>query len=163
VVLLYARFARDVPTELEMKLQVYAFPPRSDILVDWLLREGRKSGFITQPTGERVQRSAFQVWDELRKGYGLSASAAILAIKQALLILDRAGLTSDFPYPVQELSDLSQSTEEERQAFYSYHAVQSALAAASALLTTDPGEPLQDLLLMDVMLEQQINRKRESQ
>ncbi|MET3288744.1 UNVERIFIED_CONTAM: hypothetical protein ABID98_001314 [Brevibacillus sp. OAP136] len=162
VILPYARFARDTPTELEMKLQVYAFPPRTDILVDWLLREGRKSGFVTQPTGERVQRSAFQVWDELRKGYSLSASAAILAIKQALLILDRAGVTSDFPYPVHELSDLSQATDEERDAFYSYHAVKSALAAVSALLTTDPSEPLQDLLLMDVMLEQQIKRKRES-
>lgn len=161
VILPYARFARDTPTELEMKLQVYAFPPRTDVLVDWLLREGRKSGFITQPTGERVQRSAFQVWDELRKGYELSASAAILAIKQALLILDRAGVVSDFPYPIQELSDLSQSTDEEQKAYYSYHAVQSALAAVSALLTTDPHEPLQDLLLMDVMLEQQIKRKRE--
>lgn len=157
----YARFARDVPTELELKLQVYDFPPRTDIFVNWLLQEGRKSGFITQPTGERVQRSAFQVWDELRKQYSLSVSAAILAIKQALLILDRAGVTSeDIPYPLQDLSDLSQATEEERKAFYSYHAVQSALAAVSALLTTNPTEPLQDLLLMDVMLEQQIKRKR---
>lgn len=156
----HARFAKDFPTELELRLQVYAFPPRDDILVDWLLAEGRKKGFITNANGERVERSAFQVWDELRLEYGLSASAALLAIKQALLVLDRAGLESDFPYPLQDLSDLSSSTPQERDAFYSYHTVRAALAAVSALLTDNPPEKLQDLLLLDVMLEQQQKRRR---
>nr|WP_206529694.1 hypothetical protein [Brevibacillus sp. SYP-B805] len=157
----HARFAKDFPTELELKLQVFAFPPRHDILVDWLLKEGRKSGIITRPNGERVERSAFQVWDELRREYDISVSAALLAIKQALIVLDRAGVESDFPYPLQDLSDLSSANEEEREAFYSYHTVRSAIAAVAALLTTDPRDPLQDLLLMDIMLEQQLRRRRE--
>jgi hypothetical protein len=159
--LAHARFAKDFPTELELKLQVYAFPPRHDIFVDWLLKEGRKTGIIIRPNQERVERSAFQVWDELRQEYGISVSAALIAIKQALIVLDRAGLESDFPYPVQDLSDLSLSNDAERDAFYSYHAVRCAMAAVSALLTTDPKDPLQDLLLMDIMLEQQINRRRD--
>ncbi|UFJ42324.1 hypothetical protein LOK74_07490 [Brevibacillus humidisoli] len=159
--LAHARFAKDFPTDLELRLQVYAFPPRSDILVDWLLHEGRKKGFITKPNGERVERSAFQVWDELRQEFDISVSAALLAIKQALIVLDRAGLESDFPYPVQEVSDLSSSTAEERDAFYSYHTVRAAIAAVSALLTTDPREKLQDLLLLDITLEQQQKRRRE--
>ncbi|MFY0544245.1 hypothetical protein [Brevibacillus sp. H7] len=158
--LAYARFAKDFPTELELKLQVYAFPPRQDVLVDWLLKEGRKSGIITRPNQERVERSAFQVWDELRLEYGISVSAALLAIKQALIILDRAGVETDFPYPIQERSDLSLSNEAEREAFYSYHAVRCAIAAVASLLTTDPKDPLQDLLLLDVMLEQQVKRRR---
>ncbi|MBO8162662.1 MAG: hypothetical protein H0Z34_02955 [Brevibacillus sp.] len=161
--LAHARFARDFPTELELRLQVYAFPPRSDVLVDWLLEEGRKKGFITTANGDRVERSAFQVWDELRQEYDLSVSAALLAIKQALIVLDRAGLESDFPYPIQEVSDLSSSTAEERDAFYSYHTVRAALAAVAALLTHDPRDPLQDLLLVDVMLEQQVKRRRQGE
>ncbi|GED31930.1 hypothetical protein [Brevibacillus centrosporus] len=157
----HARFAKDFPTELEMKLQVYAFPPRPDIFVDWLLKEGRKSGIITRPNQERVEKSAFQVWDDLRKEYGISVSAALLAIKQALIVLDRAGVETDFPYPVQERSDLSLFSESERDAFYSYQSVRCAMAAVAALLTTDPKEPLQDTLLMDIMLEQQMNRRRE--
>lgn len=156
----YARFAKDHPTELEMKLQIYAFPPRPDIFVDWLLKEGRKSGIITRPNQERVEKSAFQVWDDLRKEYGISVSAALLAIKQALIVLDRAGVETDFPYPVQDRSDLSLFSEAERDAFYSYQSVRSAMAAVAALLTTDPKDPLQDTLLMDIMLEQQINRRR---
>jgi hypothetical protein len=156
----HARFAKDHPTELEMKLQVYAYPPRHDIYVDWLLKEGRKSGIITRSNQERVERSAFQVWDELRIEYGISVSAALVAIKQALIVLDRAGVETDFPYPVQERSDLSLFSEAERDAFYSYHAVRCAMAAVSALLTTDPKEPLQDILLLDIMLEQQANRRR---
>ncbi|WP_126426754.1 hypothetical protein [Brevibacillus marinus] len=156
----HARFAKDFPTELELRLQVYAFPPRDDILVDWLLDEGRKKGYITKPNGERVERSAFQVWDELRKEFALSASAALLAIKQALIELDRAGLESDFPYPLQDLSDLSPSTPQERDAFYSYQTVRAAIAAVSALLTENPREKLQDLLLLDIMLEQQEKRRR---
>ncbi|CAM3460153.1 hypothetical protein EDM52_12400 [Brevibacillus invocatus] len=158
----HARFAKDHPTDLEMKLQVYAYPPRHDIYVDWLLKEGRKSGIITRPNQERVERSAFQVWDELRVEYGISVSAALVAIKQALIVLDRAGVETDFPYPVQERSDLSLFSEAERDAFYSYHAVRSAMAAVSALLTTDPKEPLQDILLLDIMLEQQANRRRDT-
>lgn len=158
----HARFAKDHPTELEMKLQVYAYPPRHDIYVDWLLKEGRKSGIITRPNQERVERSAFQVWDELRVEYGISVSAALIAIKQALIVLDRAGVETDFPYPVQERSDLSLFSEAERDAFYSYHAVRSAMAAVSALLTTDPKEPLQDILLLDIILEQQANRRRDT-
>lgn len=158
--LAHARFAKDFPTELELKLQVYAFPPRQDVLVDWLLKEGRKSGIITRANQERVERSAFQVWDEMRQEYNLSVSAALLAIKQALIVLDRAGVETDFPYPIQELSDLTLSNEAEREAFYSYHAVRCALAAVSSFLTTDPKDPLQDLLLLDVMLEQQLNRRR---
>jgi hypothetical protein len=157
-----ARFAKDHPTELELKLQVYAYPPRNDIYVDWLLKEGRKTGIITRPNQERVERSAFQVWDELRQEYGLSVSAALIAIKQALIVLDRAGVETDFPYPVQERSDLSLFSEEERDAFYSYHAVRCAMASVSALLTTDPKDPLQDILLLDIMLEQQQNRRRDS-
>lgn len=156
-----ARFAKDFPTELELTLQVHAFPPRQDVLVDWLLQEGRKSGIITRPNGERVERSAFQVWDELRQEYGISVSAALLAIKQALIVLDRAGVEPDFPYPIQELSDLSLANEAEREAFYSYHMVRSAIAAVAALLTTDPRDPLQDLLLMDIMLEEQRKRRRD--
>lgn len=159
--LAHARFAKDFPTELEMKLQVYAFPPRHDIFVDWLLKEGRKSGIITRPNQERVERSAFQVWDDLRQEYGLSVSAALLAIKQALIVLDRAGVETDFPYPVQERSDLSLFSETERDAFYSYQSVRCAMAAVAALLTVDPKDPLQDTLLMDIMLEQQINRRRD--
>jgi hypothetical protein len=159
--LAHARFAKDFPTELELKLQVYAFPPRSDVLVDWLLKEGRKTGIITRPNQERVERSAFQVWEELRQEYGISVSAALLAIKQALIVLDRAGVESDFPYPIQDLSDLTLSNEAEREAFYSYHAVRCAFAAVAALLTTDPKDPLQDLLLMDIMLEQQLKRRRD--
>ncbi|MFM1651007.1 hypothetical protein ACI7RC_02770 [Brevibacillus sp. B_LB10_24] len=159
--LAHARFAKDFPTELELKLQVYAFPPRQDVLVGWLLDEGRKSGFVTGMSGERLERSAFEVWDSLRKEYGISVSAALIAIKQALLVLDRAGLQLEFPQPSQGLSDLSLTTEAERDAFYSYHAVRSAIAAVAALLTTDPRDPLQDLLLLDVMLEQQVNRKRD--
>ncbi|RNB53687.1 hypothetical protein AAFJ72_11840 [Brevibacillus gelatini] len=159
--LAHARFAKDFPTELEMKLQVYAFPPRHDIFVDWLLKEGRKTGIITRPNQERVERSAFQVWDDLRKEYGLSVSAALLAIKQALIVLDRAGVETDFPYPVQERSDLSLFSETERDAFYSYQAVRCAMAAVAALLTVDPKDPLQDTLLMDIMLEQQLNRRRD--
>jgi hypothetical protein len=158
----HARFAKDFPTELELKLQVFAFPPRTDILVDWLLKEGRKSGIINKPNGERVERSAFQVWDELRQEYGLSVSAALLAIKQALIVLDRAGVESDFPYPIQDISDLSLANEAERDSFYSYHTVRSAIAAVSALLTTDPRDPLQDQLLMDIMLEQQLRRRRDT-
>ncbi|QRG65299.1 hypothetical protein [Brevibacillus choshinensis] len=161
MLLSHARFAKDFPTELEMKLQVYAFPPRPDIFVDWLLKEGRKSGIITRPNQERVEKSAFQVWDDLRQEYGISVSAALLAIKQALIVLDRAGVETDFPYPVQERSDLSLFSEAERDAFYSYHTVRSAMAAVAALLTTDPKDPLQDTLLMDIMLEQQMNRRRE--
>lgn len=157
----HARFARDYPTELEMKLQVYAFPPRPDIFVDWLLKEGRKTGIITRPNQERVEKSAFQVWDDLRKEYGISVSAALLAIKQALIVLDRAGVETDFPYPVQERSDLSLFSDAERDAFYSYQSVRSAMAAVAALLTTDPKDPLQDTLLMDIMLEQQMNRRRD--
>ncbi|MED1745690.1 MULTISPECIES: hypothetical protein [Brevibacillus] len=156
----HARFAKDTPTELELKLQVFAFPPRQDILVDWLLKEGRKSGIITRPNQERVERSAFQVWDELRQEYGISVSAALLAIKQALVVLDRAGVETDFPYPIHELSDLSLSNDDERDAFYSYHAVRCSIAAVASLLTTDPKDPLQDILLVDIMLEQQINRRR---
>jgi len=158
----HARFAKDHPTELELKLQVYAYPPRNDIYVDWLLKEGRKSGIITRPNQERVERSAFQVWDELRIEYGISVSAALVAIKQALIVLDRAGVETDFPYPVQERSDLSLFNDAERDAFYSYHAVRCAMAAVSALLTTDPKEPLQDILLLDIMLEQQTNRRRDT-
>lgn len=157
----HARFAKDIPTELELKLQVFAFPPRSDVLVDWLLKEGRKSGVITRSNQDRVERSAFQVWDELRQEYGISVSAALLAIKQALVVLDRAGVESDFPYPINELSDLSLSNAAERDDFYSFHAVRCAMAAVSALLTTDPRDPLQDLLLVDIMLEQQLKRRRE--
>lgn len=157
----HARFAKDFPTELELKLQVFAFPPRNDVLVDWLLKEGRKSAVFTRTNMERVERSAFQVWDELRKEYGISVSASLLAIKQALIVLDRAGVESDFPYPIHELSDLSLSNDSERDAYYSYHTVRAAIAAVAALLTTDPRDPLQDLLLMDVMLEQQLNRKRD--
>ncbi|WNC12326.1 hypothetical protein [Brevibacillus brevis] len=157
----HARFAKDYPTELEMKLQVYAFPPRPDIFVDWLLKEGRKTGIITRPNQERVEKSAFQVWDDLRKEYGISVSAALLAIKQALIVLDRAGVETDFPYPVQERSDLSLFSDAERDAFYSYQSVRSAMAAVAALLTTDPKDPLQDTLLMDIMLEQQMNRRRD--
>lgn len=157
----HARFAKDHPTELEMKLQVYAFPPRHDIFVDWLLKEGRKTGIITRPNLERVERTAFQVWDELRKEYGISVSAALLAIKQALIVLDRAGVETDFPYPVQERSDLSLFSEAERDAFYSFQSVRCAMAAVAALLTSDPKDPLQDLLLMDIMLEQQMNRRRD--
>jgi len=157
----HARFAKDHPTELEMKLQVYAFPPRPDIFVDWLLKEGRKTGIITRPNQERVEKSAFQVWDDLRKEYGVSVSAALLAIKQALIVLDRAGVETDFPYPVQERSDLSLFSEAERDAFYSYHAVRCAMAAVAALLTTDPKDPLQDTLLIEIMLEQQMNRRRD--
>lgn len=157
----HARFAKDHPTELEMKLQVYAFPPRPDIFVDWLLKEGRKTGIITRPNQERVEKSAFQVWDDLRKEYGISVSAALLAIKQALIVLDRAGVETDFPYPVQERSDLSLFSEAERDAFYSYQSVRCAMAAVAALLTIDPKDPLQDTLLMDIMLEQQMNRRRE--
>lgn len=160
--LAHARFAKDHPTELELKLQVYAFPPRNDIYVDWLLKEGRKTGIITRPNQERVERSAFQVWDELRIEYSLSVSAALIAIKQALIVLDRAGVETDFPYPVQERSDLSLFSDAERDAFYSYHAVRCAMAAVSALLTTDPKDPLQDILLLDIMLEQQQNRRRDS-
>lgn len=158
----HARFAKDHPSELELKLQVYAYPPRHDIYVDWLLKEGRKSGIITRPNQERVERSAFQVWDELRVEYGISVSAALVAIKQALIVLDRAGVETDFPYPVQERSDLSLFSDAERDAFYSYHAVRCAMAAVSALLTTDPKEPLQDILLLDIMLEQQTNRRRDT-
>ncbi len=157
----HARFAKDVPTELELRLQVFAFPPRPDVLVDWLLAAGRKTGVITRANGERVARSAFQVWDELRQEYGLSVSAALLAIKQALIVLDRAGLEAEFPNPVLDVSDLSFSTDAEREAFYSYHTVRAALAAVSALLTTDPRDPLQDYLLLDVMLEQQLKRRRD--
>jgi len=157
----HARFAKDHPTELEMTLQVYAFPPRHDIFVDWLLKEGRKTGIITRPNQERVEKSAFQVWDELRKEYGISVSAALLAIKQALIVLDRAGVETDFPYPVQERSDLSLFSEAERDAFYSFQSVRCAMAAVAALLTTDPKDPLQDMLLMDIMLEQQRNRRRD--
>ncbi|USG68125.1 hypothetical protein NDK47_12920 [Brevibacillus ruminantium] len=157
----HARFAKDHPTELELKLQVYAFPPRQDILVDWLLQEGRKSGIITRPNSERVERSAFQVWDEVRQEYGISVSAALLAIKQALIVLDRAGVEADFPYPIYEQSDLSLSSEDERDAFYSYHAVRCSIAAVASLLTTDPSDPLQDILLLDIMLEQQVNRRRD--
>ena len=160
--LAHARFAKDHPTELELKLQVFAFPPREDILVDWLLKEGRKSGIITRPNQERVERSAFQVWDEVRQEYGISVSAALLAIKQALVVLDRAGVEADFPYPIQDISDLSLSNDDERDAFYSYHAVRCSIAAVASLLTTDPRDPLQDVLLMDIMLEQQVNRRRES-
>ncbi len=159
--LAHARFSRDLPSELELKLQVYAFPPRSDILVNWLLKEGRKSGYVNRPNGERVERSAFQVWDNLRKEYGISVSAALLAIKQALIVLDRAGVETDFPYPLRDQSDLSQADESENKAYYSYHSVRAAIAAVAALVTTDPRDPLQDLLLMDVMLEQQLNRKRD--
>jgi|GEM_PF-675191 len=157
----HARFAKDFPTEIELKLQVYAFPPQPDILVDWLLAEGRKSGTITNPNGERIERTAFQVWDEMREEYGISVSAAILAIKQALVVLDRAGIVTEFPQPNESTTDLSLSSEEERNVFYSYHAVRSALAAVSALLTTDPKDKLQDFLLLDIMLEQQVKRKRE--
>lgn len=156
----HARFAKDHPTELEMKLQVYAFPPRTDIFVDWLLKEGRKTGIITRPNQERVERSAFQVWDELRQEYGISVSAALIAIKQALIVLDRAGVETDFPYPVQDRSDLSLFSEAERDAFYSFQSVRCAMASVAALLTKDPKDPLQDILLMDIMLEQQINRRR---
>ncbi len=156
----HARFAKDFPTELELKVQVFAFPPRPDIFVDWLLQEGRKSGVVTLPTGERVERSAFQVWDQMRKEYGISESAALVAIKQALIVLDRAGLETEFPFPNQEVSDLSAMTDAERDAFYSYHTVKASLAAVAALLTTDPRDPLQDLLLMEIMLEQQVNRRR---
>lgn len=159
--LAHARFAKDYPTELEMTLQVYAFPPRHDIFVDWLLKEGRKTGIITRPNQERVEKSAFQVWDELRKEYGISVSAALLAIKQALIVLDRAGVETDFPYPVQERSDLSLFNDAERDAFYSFQSVKCAMAAVAALLTTDPKDPLQDMLLMDIMLEQQRNRRRD--
>lgn len=159
--LFHARFAKDFPTELELKVQVFAFPPRPDIFVDWLLKEGRKNGIVTLPTGERVERSAFQVWDLLRNEFGLSVSAALLAIKQALIVLDRAGLETEFPYHSQEVSDLSSMTDAERDAFYSYHMVKSALASVAALLTHDPKDPLQDLLLMDIMLEQQTKRRRE--
>lgn len=159
--LAHARFAKDHPTELEMKLQVYAFPPRPDIFVDWLLKEGRKSGIITRPNQERVEKSAFEVWDDLRKEYGISVSTALLAIKQALIVLDRAGVETDFPYPVQERSDLSLFSDAERDAFYSYQSVRSAMAAVAALLTTDPKDPLQDTLLLDIMLEQQMNRRRD--
>ncbi|MCK9906889.1 hypothetical protein MXD63_43720, partial [Frankia sp. Cpl3] len=95
---------------------------------------------------ERVERSAFQVWDELRKEFGISVSAALLAIKQALIVLDRAGVDSEFPYPIHEMSDLSLSNDAEREAFYSYHTVRSAVAAVAALLTTEPRDPLQDIL-----------------
>ncbi|GAA4702185.1 hypothetical protein [Brevibacillus fulvus] len=156
-----ARFAKDFPSELELKLQVYAFPPRSDILVDWLLKEGRKSGVYIRANMERVERSAFQVWDELRKEYGISVSAALLAIKQALIVLDRAGLQNDFPYPIHDMSDLSLSDDAERDAYYSYHTVKSAIAAVAALLTADPHDPLQEMLLVDVMLEQQVKRRKE--
>ncbi|TKI55241.1 hypothetical protein E8L90_07150 [Brevibacillus antibioticus] len=159
--LAHARFAKDNPTELEMKLQVYAFPPRNDIFVDWLLKEGRKTGIITRPNQERVEKSAFQVWEDLRQEYGISVSAALLAIKQALIVLDRAGVETDFPYPPQERSDISLFNESERDAFYSYQSVRCAMAAVAALLTVDPKDPLQDTLLMDIMLEQQINRRRE--
>lgn len=157
----HARFAKDHPTELELKLQVYAFPPRPDIFVDWLLKEGRKTGIITRPNQDRVEKTAFQVWDDLRKEYGISVSAALLAIKQALIVLDRAGVETDFPYPVQERSDLSLFSEAERDVFYSYYAVRCSMAAVAALLTTDPKDPLQDMLLIDIMLEQQMNRRRD--
>jgi hypothetical protein len=156
-----ARFAKAYPTELELKLQVFSFPPHGSILVDWLLEEGRKQGVVTLPNGDRVMRSAFQVWDELRQEYGISANAALLAIKQALVTLDRAGVENEFPYPIDGNPDLSSSTEEERNAFYSYHAVRTAFAAVSALLTTDPKDPLQDHLLMEIMLEQQLQRRRD--
>ncbi|WP_134683882.1 hypothetical protein [Brevibacillus migulae] len=157
----HARFAKDHPTELELTLQVFAFPPREDILVDWLLKEGRKSGIITGADGERLERSAFQVWDNLRQEFKISVSAALIAIKQALIVLDRAGVESDFPYPIQDISDLSPSNQDERDSFYSYHTVRSAIAAVGALLSTDPQDPLQDHLLMNVMLESQLNRKKE--
>ncbi|WP_139488726.1 hypothetical protein [Brevibacillus dissolubilis] len=159
--LTHARFARDFPTELELKLQYYAFPPRPDILVDWLLKEGRKRGVINRPNGERIERTAFQVWDKLRTDYGISVSAAILAIKQALIVLDRAGLETEFPYPFEDGSDLSNSTAAEWENFYSYSTVRAAIAAVSALLTNDPRDKLQDFMLMDIMLEQQTNRKRD--
>lgn len=156
----HARFAKDFPTELELKLQVYAFPPRDDILVDWLLAEGRKSAIITLPDGERAERSAFQVWDELRLEYGVSVSAALIAIKQALVVLDRAGVEYEFPYPISDLSDLTGSSQAERDAFYSYQAVRAAIAAVSSLLEAEPRDPLLDRLLVDVMLEQQLKRRR---
>lgn len=155
----HARFAKDFPTELELTLQVFAFPPREDILVDWLLKEGRKSGIITGAYGERQERSAFQVWDNLRKEYGVSVSAALIAIKQALIVLDQAGVEADFPYPLQDISDLSRSNQAELDSFYSYHTVRSAIAAVGALLSTDPHDPLQNHLLMNVMLETQLRRK----
>lgn len=157
----HARFAKDFPTELELKVQVFAFPPRPDIFVDWLLKEGRKRGIVTLPNGDRVERTAFQVWDQLRQELGISDSAALISIKQALVVLDRAGLETEFPNPKQEVSDLSAMTDEERDAFYSYHTVKAAMSAVAALLTTDPRDPLQDLLLMDIMFEQQLNRRRE--
>ncbi|MBM7108362.1 hypothetical protein SAM19_01731 [Brevibacillus laterosporus] len=153
-----ARFARNFPTELEMRLQYYSFPPHPDILVDWLLQEGRKRGMITRLNGEHTERTAFEVWDDLRKEYSLSVSAAILAIKQALVVMDRAGVEADFPYPVRS-ADISSYSEEERDAFFSYQTVRAALAAVSALLTIDPMDQLQDHLLMDVMLEQQQSRR----
>ncbi|MGD8191237.1 hypothetical protein ACQCN2_14755 [Brevibacillus ginsengisoli] len=157
----HARFAKDFPTELELKVQVFAFPPRPDIFVDWLLQEGRKKGIVSLENGDRVERTAFQVWDQLRQELGMSDSAALISIKQALIVLDRAGLETEFPNPKQDVSDLSAMTDEERDAFYSYHTVKAAMSAVAALLTTQPRDTLQDLLLMDIMLEQQLNRRRE--
>ncbi|WP_232699438.1 hypothetical protein [Brevibacillus daliensis] len=154
----HARFARHFPTEMELRLQYFSFPPHPDVLVDWLLREGRKRGMITRFNGEHTERTAFEVWDDLRKEYQLSVSSAILAIKQALVVIDRAGLESEFPNP-NVLADISNYNEEEREAFFSYQTVKAALAAVSALLTIDPMDQLQDHLLMDIMIEQQQSRK----
>lgn len=156
----YARFAKDFPTEMELALQVHAFPPRSDVFVDWLLTVGRKRGYLLID-GERLERTAFQVWNQLRIEYGISISAALLAIKQALIVIERSGAEIGFPYPSQADSDNTYPLDSERDTTNPYQLVKAAIAAVAALLTIDPQDPLQELLLVDVMLEQQQQRRRE--
>lgn len=155
----HARFAKSFPTEMELSLQVYAFPPRSDVFVDWLLAQGRKRGYLVKE-GERLERTAFDIWNELRCEYDTSTSAALLAVKQALLVLDRSGSEIGFPYPPQNEAALSEWMETPQDQINPYYTIKAAIAAVAALLTSDPRDPLQELLLIDVMLEQQQQRRQ---